>query len=208
MAEKGRKAKFLFDLDGTITKEETLPLIAKHFRVEEDIARLTRETVAGMVPFEESFARRVRILGRFPVDEVAGLLEEVELHPMMADFIRRNRDACRIVTGNLSCWIGKLVQKLGCGCYASKAEVRDNRVASLSSVLHKEEVVRRLVGEGCKVVFVGDGNNDIEAMRLADVSIAAGLTHKPAEGVLSVANHVAVDEKELYERLNRLLLDG
>ncbi len=206
MTEEGRRVKFLFDLDGTITKEETLPLIAKHFHVEADIDRLTRETVEGKVPFEESFAHRVRILGQFPVDEVSGLLGDVELHPMMVDFIRGNRAVCRIVTGNLFCWIGKLVQRLGCGCYASQAEVRDNRVAALSSILRKEEVVRRLTEEGCKVVFLGDGNNDIEAMRLADVSIAAALTHRPAEGVLSVADYVAVDEKELYERLNRLLL--
>ena len=42
--------KFLFDLDGTITKQETLPLIAKAFGVEA-IEGLTKETIAGNVPF-------------------------------------------------------------------------------------------------------------------------------------------------------------
>ena len=37
--------KFIFDLDGTVTKEETLPLIAKHFSVEGEIMELTRNTV-------------------------------------------------------------------------------------------------------------------------------------------------------------------
>jgi phosphoserine phosphatase len=55
--------KFIFDLDGTITKEETLPLIARHFKVEEKIEELTRATVAGEVPFIESFIQRVNILG-------------------------------------------------------------------------------------------------------------------------------------------------
>ena len=32
--------KFIFDLDGTITKEETLPLIARHFKVEEKNSRI------------------------------------------------------------------------------------------------------------------------------------------------------------------------
>ena len=50
--------KFIFDLDGTITKEETLPLIARHFKVEEKIEELTRATVAAVavadyVVFEE-----------------------------------------------------------------------------------------------------------------------------------------------------------
>ncbi|MCI7267456.1 MAG: hypothetical protein MR545_09585 [Veillonellaceae bacterium] len=46
--------KFIFDLDGTVTREETLPLIAKHFSVEEEIMELTRNTVDGRVPFIDS----------------------------------------------------------------------------------------------------------------------------------------------------------
>lgn len=41
---------FIFDLDGTITQKETLPLIANHFGVQEKIEILTRETVLGRVP--------------------------------------------------------------------------------------------------------------------------------------------------------------
>lgn len=63
--------KFIFDLDGTVTSEEMLPLIAKHFHVEEEIVDLSRETTQGNMPFVESFIRRVFILGRLPVDEVA-----------------------------------------------------------------------------------------------------------------------------------------
>ena len=72
------KIKFIFDLDGTITSEETLPLIAKHFNVQEEIEQLTRETIQGDIPFVESFIRRVFILGKLPVDEVAALLENVK----------------------------------------------------------------------------------------------------------------------------------
>ena len=62
--------KFIFDLDGTITKEETLPLIARHFKVEGKIEELTRATVAGEVPFIESFIQRVDILGKLPVSKI------------------------------------------------------------------------------------------------------------------------------------------
>ena len=57
--------KFLFDLDGTVTSKETLPIIAEHFGVQDQIAELTHHTVQGNVPFVESFIRRVNILGRF-----------------------------------------------------------------------------------------------------------------------------------------------
>ena len=71
--------KILFDLDGTITAKETLPLIAKHFGVEEQISELTKQTIQGNVPFIESFIRRVHILGHLPVSEVSKLLESVPL---------------------------------------------------------------------------------------------------------------------------------
>jgi len=54
------------------------------------------------------------------------------------------------------------------------------------------------------VVFIGDGNNDVEAMRVADVSIASALTHDPVPGVLSVADNLALDEAALCRQLRQL----
>ncbi|MBR3459132.1 MAG: HAD family phosphatase [Selenomonadaceae bacterium] len=196
--------KFLFDLDGTITKQETLPLIAKAFGVEA-IEGLTKETIAGNVPFVESFIRRVHLLKDLPVDEVSCLLGTVEIYPLLATFIRAHKEACGIVTGNLSCWIGLLVQKLGCACYASEAVVENQRIQKLSAILRKENVVQQLKEEGHRVIFIGDGNNDVEAMRIADRSIAAALTHSPAAGVLSVADYLVLNEVALCRQLHQLL---
>lgn len=197
--------KFLFDLDGTITQVETLPLIADHFNVKEKIDELTKETIAGNVPFVESFIRRVHILGHLPVNEVAELLESVQLYPLVANFIQKHQNSCCVVTGNLSCWTAPLVSKLGCTYYASKAEVGGNRILKLSSILKKETVVKHLKENGHKVIFIGDGNNDVEAMRVADVSIASALTHYPASGVLSVADYLVLNEVALCRQLNQLL---
>ena len=93
-AGDGVMTKFIFDLDGTITKEETLPVIAKHFSMEEEIEKLTRQTVMGHVPFVESFIRRVFLLGKLPIDEIDALLEGVELHEPIVKFIRKNRAHC------------------------------------------------------------------------------------------------------------------
>ena len=196
--------KFLFDLDGTLTKVETLPLIAKTFHVK-GIEGLTRETILGRIPFEESLARRVSMLRDLPVDEVALLLGNVEVYPLLAEFIRKYRESCCLVTGNLSCWIALLTKKLGCTCYASEAEVADNRIKKLTRILRKEEIVRGFQEEGHRVVMIGDGNNDVDAMHLADHSVAVGLTHAPAKSVLAVANHVFFDEKALCGYLESLL---
>ena len=58
---------------------------------------------------------------------------------------------------------------------------------------------------GQKVIFIGDGNNDVEAMRLADISIASGITHKPSPGVLSVADYAIFSEEALCRLLYQLL---
>ena len=36
--------RFIFDLDGTVSTEETLPVIAAHFHIEEEMGRLTAES--------------------------------------------------------------------------------------------------------------------------------------------------------------------
>lgn len=200
--------KFLFDLDGTVTSKETLPVISDHFGCSEQIGELTARTVAGNVPFIESFIRRVNILGKYSVNETNELLAQVPLHPKIAQFIREHSEDCIIVTGNLTCWCEGLFKKLGCKCYGSVAECKDDKVEKISSILRKEDVVdryRAIGGGGEKIVFIGDGNNDLEAMRHADISIAVGLIHKPAQSLTSICDYVIFDENALVRQMNQLI---
>ena len=80
--------KFLFDLDGTVTSQETLPVISEYFGCTEQISELTVRTVAGNVPFIESFIRRVNILGQYSVKEISNLLTNVSLYSEIAKFIK------------------------------------------------------------------------------------------------------------------------
>jgi len=196
--------KFVFDLDGTITKEETLPLIARHFKVEEEIEELTRATVAGEVPFVESFIQRVNILGKLPVSKIKQLLSQVDVYDDLMSFIQSNVDMCSIATGNLNCWIEELVKKIGCECFCSLGETGNDQVVRIVEILKKEDLVQQYKEEGYRVIFVGDGNNDVEAMRLEDVAIASGLTHTPAPAAVAVADYVVFEEKELCMLLKQL----
>ena len=178
--------KFLFDLDGTVTSQETLPVIANHFHCQEEIADLTKRTVAGNVPFIESFIRRVNILGKYSVGETSKLLGRVPVYPKIKEFIDEHKGDCIIVTGNLTCWCEDLFKKIGCQCYGSEAEMEGDRVVKLKTILRKEDVVDRYRALGETVVFIGDGNNDLEAMRHANISIATGLTHNPAQSLMAI----------------------
>lgn len=196
--------KFLFDLDGTVTSQETLPVIANHFHCQEEIADLTKRTVAGNVPFIESFIRRVNILGKYSVTETSKLLGRVPLYPRIKEFIDEHKGDCIIVTGNLTCWCEELFKKIGCQCYGSEAEMDGDRVVKLKTILRKEDIVDRYRALGETVVFIGDGNNDLEAMRHANISIATGLTHNPAQSLLSICDYVVYDEQALCRQLKQL----
>lgn len=200
-----RDVKFIFDLDGTVSKEETLPLISKHFNVQSEIDILTNETVQGNIPFIESFIRRVYILGKLPVSEVCDVLEKVSLYDKIIKFIAEHSDKCVVATGNLECWIYKLSAKIQCQCYCSSGKIQNDKVAKLTHILRKENLVERYKSDGKRVIFIGDGNNDVEAMRLADISIASGLTHMPAKSVLSIADYAVFSEEALCRQLNQLL---
>lgn len=196
--------KFLFDLDGTVTSKETLPVISEHFNCAEQIGKLTALTVQGNVPFIESFIKRVNILGNYSVKEISNLLANVPLYPIVAQFIEEHKEDCIIVTGNLTCWCDGLFKKIGCKCYGSEAEVEDDKVVKINKILRKEQIVDQYKALGETVVFIGDGNNDLEAMRHANISIAAGLTHNPAQSLMSICDYVIYDEKALNRQLRQL----
>lgn len=196
--------KFLFDLDGTVTSEETLPIIANHFNCVEQISELTAKTVQGNVPFIESFIRRVNILGAYSVSETTRLLSEVPLYPAIAKFIEEHKEDCVIVTGNLTCWCEGLFKKIGCQCYGSEALCENDKVVKLKTILRKEQIVDQYKALGETVVFIGDGNNDLEAMRHANVSIATGLTHNPAQSLMSICDYVIFNEQALVRQMRQL----
>ena len=196
---------FLFDMDGTVTAAETLPLIAEHYGLLDEVGELTRLAVMGQMPYNESLEQRVALLGRLPVDEVSRLVAHVPLHRQVADFIARHDDHCAIVTSNLDCWCEGLMRRLGCKAHCSIGRVAGNRVTGVASIMRKEDVVDAYRSAGRRVVFVGDGHNDLEAMRHADVAIAVGLLPgTPAASLSAVVHHIFHDESALCRHLENL----
>ena len=92
---------FLFDLDATVTRAEILPEIAARIDKAQEMRELTERTMAGELPFAQSFYKRVGVLKEIPVSEVKKLVGQVSLHEELAAFIRENRNRCYLVTGNL-----------------------------------------------------------------------------------------------------------
>jgi HAD superfamily phosphoserine phosphatase-like hydrolase len=196
--------KYLFDLDGTLTHCETLPLIAENFGLKDQISLLTEKTIKGDIPFVESFIHRVNILKQIPVSSICNLLSTVPLHETVVQFIKDNKKDCVIVTGNCQVWVQALADRIGCQLIASETIMQDDKIIKLTKIIKKEEVVKFFQAQGEEVVFIGDGNNDAEAMRLANVSIASGLVHMPARSVLDVCDYLLFDERALVRQLNQI----
>ena len=222
------ECKFVFDLDSTITKKEILPAIAENFDLGAIVQDQTEAAMRGKVPFEESFRQRVTLLTHCPVSEAARLVAGIPLNEHIAAFIRENPERCYIATGNLDVWIEGLVERLGLAeehVFCSKTVVLGDRIASVSKVFgpqEKAELVRRLTAQGkghdrqtckvsasaeqhgrCSVVAIGDGANDIEMCRAADIGIAFGGVREVPEGLRQVCERTFTDDRAcadfLYE---------
>ncbi len=196
--------KFIFDLDGTLTRQETLPLIAEHFRLGPEIAGLTRAAVEGSLPYEACLRQRVALLGACPVSQIAALLEAVPLYPALLGFIADYPQDCLVASSNLACWAKGLAGRIACPCLFSTATVENNRVTGLQNVLKKENIVAAEQKHGHQVVFIGDGANDLAAMQQADIAVAASLTHPAAPALLNIAHYHMTDEHSLAELLRGL----
>lgn len=195
--------KFVFDLDGTLTRHETLPLIAAKFAVGKELSILTDKTIRGDVPFLESFIQRVEILSKIEPSKVSDLLSEVEINPKLFQFILENNSDCIIATGNYRGWVEKLCEKFKCEYRCSEGSFVDGKL-KLSKVFLKDELVRDLKKDGEFVVFIGDGNNDAEAMRLADIGIACGIVHQPANSLMQLCDFAIYDDNALAKFLKQI----
>lgn len=195
---------FAFDLDGTVTKQELLPLIAGALNLEKEMRLLTTLTINGMIPFEDSFRLRCACLKTAPISEIRNIVEEVELDQEVVTFIQENRERCAIVTGNLDVWIAPLAEKLGCMCFSSTAIVHNGQLSEVGSVLRKNHPVLELKKTFKRVVAVGDGVNDMPMFDAADVRIAYGGVHLPAKQLVQMADYVTFSGSALCRMLNTL----
>ena len=93
-----KKFRFCFDLDGTITSQELLPLMAAELDLYEEISALTQATINGLIPFEQSFKLRCKLLSDVPIKKVQEVADKVKLNKSIVQFIRENKDNSYVIT--------------------------------------------------------------------------------------------------------------
>jgi len=195
---------FLFDLDSTITKAEILPTIAKQMGKEEEMRDLTEATMKGELPFRTSFLKRVGLLSQIDVSLVNEIVKNIPLNEHIVSFIEQNTDRCYVLTGNLDVWISGLMEKIGLkhNIYCSKANVENDKIKSVISVVDKELMSKQFVQP---IVVIGDGDNDSGMAKNADIAIGFGGVRNIAPSLLRNIDYAFYDDEKCAEFLKKLL---
>jgi len=198
------KKKYCFDLDGTITAQELLPLIAAELDLYDEISALTQATINGLIPFEQSFKLRCKLLSDVPINKVQEVAEKVKLNETIVEFIKENKDDSYIITGNIYEWIKPIIEKLDCKIFCSQGKFNNGKLSGLENIVNKGEVIKGLRKNGELIISVGDGMGDVLMFEESDVSIAFGGVHEPITTLLKVSNYLVYEEDSLCRLLNTL----
>lgn len=189
--------RFLFDLDGTLTTEESVIAVVRTFGLDQSIADATRAACISGEDYRSNFNRRVKALSSLPVGEVARVVAKLRLRRAIAEFINGHSECCAIVSNNLDCWCLPLAAKFECDHYFSRAEINGDTLVGIAGFTDKHAVVEKYQKQGYRTVYIGDGANDAEAMRAADISVAVGFSEYPCEALSEIADYTARSEAEL-----------
>jgi HAD superfamily phosphoserine phosphatase-like hydrolase len=192
---------FCFDLDGTITRSEILPLVAKLKGIENEISDLTDKTLRGLIPFEDSFKLRCKMLQGIPTEAIHSLLKDVPLYEEIVEFINANSENCAVITGNIDVWIKPVSDQLKCSVYSSSGTFIEGKFDSVAQILDKGKVIDQLTQPNRKIFAIGDGMGDVKMFEKSDVSVAFGATHDPVISLIEVADFVTYSEESLCQFL-------
>ena len=198
------KKKYCFDLDGTITAQEILPLMAAELNLYDEISALTKATIDGLIPFEQSFKLRCKLLSDIPINKVQEITSNIKLNEMIVEFIKENKRNSYVITGNLYEWVKPIVDKLECKIYCSKGNFVNNKLKSLENILNKGEAIKDLKKEGDTIISIGDGMGDVLMFQESNLSIAFGGVHEPIETLLKISNYLVYEEVSLCRLLKTL----
>lgn len=179
------------DMDSTMIGQECIDELGDYAGLKPQIAALTERAMRGEIDFAAALGERVALLTDLEESAISRCLaERIRPVPGAATVVATLRAAgCRtvLVTGGFHHFADAVADQLGFDrVVANRLAVADSRMtgalsgaicdANTKAAVLREEAGR--LGEGAKVMALGDGANDIPILQAADYGIA--LRAKPA----------------------------
>ena len=201
---------FLFDVDSTLINEEVIELIAAHAGVDKEVAQITERAMAGELDFAASLRERVTLLSGISSVALSDVSEKVTLTNGAVELIaaiHEAGDVAAVVSGGFLEVITPIMQQLGIKDYlANRLEIENGLLTGkvTGKIIDREAKAAFLSELRAKyrptqTIAVGDGANDIEMIKAADIGIA--FCAKPA---LQAVADVVITNRDLREVLANL----
>jgi phosphoserine phosphatase len=198
------KNAFCFDLDGTITSREILPILAEEIGIHDEIQALTDATIKGLIHFDASFKLRCKLLSEIPISRVQDIINSVPLFPKIIEFINNNNSNSYIITGNLDVWTAQLFKNIGVKSFTSSARFVGDKLLGVDSVLNKGLAIDSLRSSHQRLIAIGDGMGDVAMFERADVRISFAGVHAPVQPLLEISDMLCASETALCNVLESL----
>ena len=174
------------DMDSTLISIETIDEVARQVGLSNEVSFITEEAMQGQLDFSESFKKRLSILkgvGTESFNEV--YKNKMKLSPGASElvkFLKSIKIKTALVSGGINFFAEKVTDVLGIDTYrANDVEIKNEVLTGkvLGAVVdakakanYIEELCNYYGISPKQVIAIGDGANDLEMMKLAELSVA------------------------------------
>jgi phosphoserine phosphatase len=202
----------VFDFDSTLMDGETIDFLAKPLGLEEKVAAITEEAMAGRLDFFESLVERVSLLKGLEYAKAVEICKDLPLMPGAYELISElKKQDYKVVCFSGGFRIGTTPAKEKLGIDADFSNILHEKDGILTGLVggdmmfgfSKGDMIQRvqaMLGVTKENTLVaGDGANDVSMFPYADKRVAFC-----AKDILKKEANIIVDNKDLTQILNHI----
>lgn len=201
---------FLFDVDSTLINEEVIDLIGAKAGLSNEISAITEQAMLGKLDFNAALTKRVELLAGLPVEVLDEVRSDITFTNGATELVAELQvagDQVAVVSGGFMEVIAPIMKLLSIEFFkANSFEIQNSKLTGrvIGEIINRSAKARflndlRREFNPQQTIAVGDGANDIDMIKAADIGIA--FCAKPA---LKEVADVVIDQRDLREISNYL----